>query len=406
MPITRIRTIYQADPVGTVPGGIDTFIRGLIKFAPDDLEFSLVGMTTDPGRRPPGRWTRCALGRREFDFFPAFVEHDAGRRSRVPLTLRLAWHAWRQRAQTLAGFDVLELHRIEPLLLLLDDVRPKNAFFHTDMTILYNCAADIRWRAVPRAYFWLEERLVPRLASAYCVRESGAAKLRERFPALAAHTHFVPTWVDTELFWPEAEGEMRQRARDELRAQLGLDPQAVVMASVGRIDRSKNPALLLDAFALAAARQPRLTLVYVGDGVLRPQIESRAADLGVASRVRFTGLMPQTRIAQALRGADLFALSSSYEGMPMALLEALGSGLPVVSTDVGEVRRVVGPGNGEIVADHEPVSFAAAMDRVLARLDVLRGMPCVAAIAAYTPDKILRAVYENYRRLGALARGR
>jgi hypothetical protein len=86
MQTTRIRTFYQADPVGVVPGGIDTFIRGLVKWAPQDLEFSLVGMTTEPDRRPVGRWTRCSLGRRDFDFFPVFIEDNAGGRSRVPLT--------------------------------------------------------------------------------------------------------------------------------------------------------------------------------------------------------------------------------------------------------------------------------------------------------------------------------
>ena len=130
MKITRVRTFYQADPVGTVPGGIDTFFRGLVKYAPDDLSFSLVGMTTEPERRPVGRWTRCSVGRREFAFFPAFAERNAGGRSRIPLTLRLSWHAWRARAQTLAGFDVVELHRVEPLLLFLNYflVAPRHTF--------------------------------------------------------------------------------------------------------------------------------------------------------------------------------------------------------------------------------------------------------------------------------------
>ena len=85
---THVRTFYPADPVGIVPGGVDTFIRGILKWAPADLEFSLVGMTTDVQSRPLGRWTRCSLGRCEFDFFPVVRVADAGQRSRVPQSVR------------------------------------------------------------------------------------------------------------------------------------------------------------------------------------------------------------------------------------------------------------------------------------------------------------------------------
>ena len=68
-----------------MPGGVDTFIRGLIKWAPEDIEFSLVGMTTDEAERPMGRWTRCDLGRRQFDLFPVVKVAEAGGRSRIPL---------------------------------------------------------------------------------------------------------------------------------------------------------------------------------------------------------------------------------------------------------------------------------------------------------------------------------
>ena len=116
--------------------------------------------------------------------------------------------------------------------------------------------------------------------------------------------------------------------------------------------------------------------------------------------------MPQFRIADVLRGADVFALSSSYEGMPMALLEALGSGLPVVTTDVGEVRKVVLPTCGEVVTEHAEQPLAEALLRTLQRLPALRGEPCVDAIRPFTPANVLGAVYENYRRLGDLARRR
>lgn len=401
MRTTRIRAFYQADPAGVVPGGIDTFIRGLVNWAPEDLEFSLVGMTTEPGKRPVGRWTRCSLGRRDFDFFAAFSEHNAGGRSRVPLTMRLCWHALRHRDEVMHGFDVLELHRIEPLIIFTQDHRPRNAFFHQDMAILHNKNADIRWRAVPAAYFWLEDRLIPYLDSGFCVREAGVESLRERYPTLAKKVSFVPTWADVEMFHPEVDPMRLADARVQFRAKLGHGPHEKLIVTVGRIDAQKQPGVLFDAFARIAQADPDVALVYVGDGVLREGLEARVRASGLGARVHFLGLLPQPEIASLLRVADLFALSSAYEGMPMALLEGLASGLPVVSMDVGEVRKVVSARCGEVVVQQSAEAFSAALARVLSRLDMLTGAPCLQAIENYTPGRVLGHVYENYRLLGA-----
>src|SRR5687768_14052725 len=129
MSITRVRIFYPADPVGIVPGGIDTFIRGIVKWAPNDIEFSLIGMTTDPVARPAGRWTRCSLGRREFSFFPVSRVADGGSRSYVPLSLRYTIATALAPKTVCEGFEILELHRVEPGLLLRSDSRPKSAFF-------------------------------------------------------------------------------------------------------------------------------------------------------------------------------------------------------------------------------------------------------------------------------------
>lgn len=397
---TTIRTFYQADPLGVVPGGIDTFLRGLFKWAPDDLEFSLVGMTTEPGKRPVGRWTRCSLGRREFDFFPAFAELNPGGRSKVPLTLRLTYGAARYRAEVMQGHDVFEVHRIEPLLLFRNDRRPKNAFFHNDRTIVRTAKTDIRWRNFPGAYFWLERRLVRQLSSAFCVHREGVRVLRDDFPSLADQINFVPTWVDTEVFHPAESPEARDLARSKLRTRCAFAADARLIVTVGRLDTSKNPELLLEAFALLAAQRKDVVLGFVGDGVLRPTLEGRVRQLGLADRVHFFGLCPPGDISEILRAADIFALSSAYEGMPMALLEALGSGVPVVTTDVGEVRKVVSDRSGMVVTEHSPRQFCAALDAALSRLPELSGPPCLDAIQQFQPAAVLEPVYENYRRLG------
>lgn len=398
----RIRTFYPADPVGIVPGGIDTFLRGLIKWAPPELEFSLVGMTTEPTRRPLGRWSTCDLGRRQFQMFPLLAIGDAGKRSRIPLSLQFTAALHRRRQEILGDFDIFEFHRIEPLLAFRNDARPKNAFFHQDMSVIGSKKSDIFWRHFPAAYFFLERRLFPALRSAYCVREEGAEILRRRYTALAKNIRFIPTWVDTEIFYPAGTAEQRKMSRAELRASMALPQSGKVVMTVGRLDTQKNPQLLLAAFGRLLRHVPDAVLIFVGDGVLRPEIAEEAKKMGIEGSVRFAGLVPPVRIAEMLRGADVFALSSRYEGMPMALLEALGTGVPVVTTDVGEVKRVVTDGkNGYIVPSHEPEDFCESLRVSLLSVDGMSGQSSVQSIQPFKPEIVLQPVYENYMRMGS-----
>ena len=403
----RVRIFYPADPVGVVPGGIDTFLRGLMKWAPSELDFSLLGMTTDRAARPLGRWTRCDLGRRDFAFQPLVAVADAAARSRVPLSARYTWALLRGGAALREGFDVIDLHRLEPGLLLSGDARPKNAFFHQDPVVVRAAQSDIVWRRAPWAYERMEGAMVPRLASAWCVRDSGVATLARRYPAQAQQFRFISTWVDTEIFHPRASDE-RAALRAQLGTELGLAAATQRIVSVGRLDSQKDPVLMFEAFARLVAAGRDVAWLVVGDGVLRAELQARVQREGLAGRVHFLGLKSAAQIALVLAAADVYALSSAYEGMPMALLEALGSGLPVASTDVGEVRRAVLPGvNGAIAAEHSAAAFAAALAEVLDAAAHYGGAPAVKAIQPYQPAQVLAPVYENYLRLAhSEARGR
>lgn len=401
MTATHVRIFYPADPLGVVPGGIDTFLRGLIKWAPTDIEFSLVGMTTEPQLRPPGCWTRCRIGQREFDFFPVLTVDDAGGRGRIPLSLRFSLGLRRYRRAIDGDFDVFDFHRPEPGLLFKADQRPKNAYFHNDPETIRSPQSDNLWRRLPGIYEGIERRACAGFSSLWCVRESGVETLRRRYPDLAEHINFIPTWVDDEVF-NVVDDQVRQGLRGEVAMRHGLDADSQWMISVGRLDTQKDPLLLLAAFARLRAEGRRVEWLVVGDGVLRAEMQRTVASAGLVAGVHFLGLRSPAQIAELLRAADVYALSSAYEGMPMALLEALGCGLPAAVTDVGEVRRVVHPGlNGAIATGRDEKAMAQALAEVLDNAAFWRGVPASTAVAAYQPAKVLVAAYDNYRRLGA-----
>jgi glycosyltransferase involved in cell wall biosynthesis len=146
-----------------------------------------------------------------------------------------------------------------------------------------------------------------------------------------------------------------------LRARPEAHPPRLVM--VARFAPQKDHALLLRA--LAGLRELPWTLDLVGEGPLLPQAQALAQALGLAERVRFLGA--RRDVAEVLAEAQVFALATHWEGLPLSVLEAQASGLPVVATHVGGIPEVVVPGKtGYLVPPRDPDALADAMKKLMA----------------------------------------
>ena len=169
--------------------------------------------------------------------------------------------------------------------------------------------------------------------------------------------HYVPNGVDVETFYPEPV------VRQQVRASLGFPEDVFVWLAVGRLEEQKDYPNMLRAFARVASKRETVLLI-AGEGHLRQQAEALALELGIASKVHFLGV--RRDVADLMRAADGYLMSSAWEGMPMVLLEAEASGLPVVATDVGGNREVVLEGQtGFLVPPKNPEALAQAMLRLM-----------------------------------------
>ena len=395
-PATRIAIFYPCDPIGFVPSGIDTFIRGILRWAPRELEYTLFGATTDFKQRPIGQEIRIAGLHGASRFVPLVTVDPSARRSRVPLTLRYMWALRRYlRRESLAEYAIFDFHRPEPIAQFRRDSRPKNLVLHQDMSVIRGEGSDIKWRYLPWLYEWMERRLFGHVEHVFCVRQSAVDRYRAKYPDGKERFEFIPTWVDVEAFAATGALDARDMVRQRLRNELGLPADTRLLVFVGRLDRQKDPLLLLEAFRTACSRETRLHLLVIGDGALRARLEERIRSAGMTDRVSLLGAQPSSLIAGILRASDLFLLSSAYEGMPIAVLEALAAGLPVVSTDVGEIRLVLKEGiNGFISPDHTPESLAQAISSALARIESLRGTPCTESVKPFGPEAVLGRIYQ------------
>ena len=146
-------------------------------------------------------------------------------------------------------------------------------------------------------------------------------------------------------------------------AAAGNADGVAVIGTVAAMRAEKNIGRLLDAFSLLPDRLPA-RLVIVGDGPMLPELRDRAEQLGIADRVSFTG--HRDNPAETLATFDIFALSSDTEQMPISVLEAMASALPIAATEVGDVARMVCPANLEYVVDTTPQALANAVIGLLA----------------------------------------
>lgn len=135
------------------------------------------------------------------------------------------------------------------------------------------------------------------------------------------------------------------------------------LVHVGRFNEQKNHKGLLDAFKKILSRHPSCVLILLGDGELRPEMEAYAEELGIAEKVCFCG--SQANVYPFLHDADLFLLPSNYEGMPMTVIEAMGTGLPIVATKVGGVPDMLTEGESGLLTPVDADAVADACEKLI-----------------------------------------
>jgi glycosyltransferase involved in cell wall biosynthesis len=244
-------------------------------------------------------------------------------------------------------------------------------------------------------YLAMERALARRSHTVIHVSASQAAAARPLGLAPADRARVIVNGIDA------ARVEATLLPRERARAELGVPEAGAVLGTVARFDPVKGLEVLLEA----AARLPDATLVLIGDGPQAHTLRARAQRLGVEARVVFAGARPDA--SRWFAALDAYVSASRGEGLPLALVEAMAAGLPVVASHGGgHVDTVAHGETGTLVPADDPVALAAAAAAFLA--DPARARVAGAAGRArarrdFSVDRMAAEVAEVYRRASIAA---
>jgi glycosyltransferase involved in cell wall biosynthesis len=280
------------------------------------------------------------------------------------------------------GFDILHMHLFGAIL--HGSLAARRLDRLASVITLHSDREDNRRQR------WVYGRLLESADWVVACSDDVAGAMRRRYDSrLAGRFCTIPNGVDAARFSVDS--------RSHSRFELGLDENTPVVLSVGRLSEEKGHSVLLNALPALLSRFPDLELLIAGEGSLRSRLEGLVEKLQLGRHVRFLGA--RSDVPEIFATADVFVLSSLWEGLPMALLEAMASGLPCVATRVGGIPQAMRDGvEGLVVPPNDAEALADALATCLENRE-LAGRLGQRARARVESEFSARRMASDYARL-------
>lgn len=329
------------EPMANRPSGIATYVHNVIgKLQQKGIEVTLIGCGDASGLDLP--YSFVSLSRDSGISSAGFLARLVSQVTSLDIPRDVIVHTHRP-DETI---PFLISHKANPKVVTLHGSHARNVL-------------QEKGQLVGSAYCLAERYSLRRNDRVMSVSKANEELYTRRYPWLGKKLVHVPQGVDTDVFKPLDKG----KARD----CLGLAEEDIIVLFAGRSEREKRIGLLIESFERLQRLEPKARLLIVGDGREKSHLKSLVTRKGL-ERVSFRDSVPRSEMPWLLNCADVFALLSSHEGLPLAVLEALSCGIPVVATGVGDIPRFVRDGRtGRIVRDAEPSSIADALLGVIAQ---------------------------------------
>ena len=370
--------IHQFDPLVQISGGIDTCIRGLLKFKPISEEILIIGVDSQDKKgssRELGVIQHFDLEGNHFDFIPV-AKLNAGNQQRIiPHTIRVYLGVLKY-ARKFLNHTIIQVHRTDIFFLISLISKSRIVqFIHTQKGGLASENSDSKWKRFRRLYELIDTYSIKRASQVVVFNESYANQLS----SLHSHVHFSPTWHD----FPDIKlGELPEK-----------DGHQILW--IGRFEDPKAPMFALEIICDLLIKDPRSPwrLIMVGEGTLYSQLASFCKERGIDTRVRFSGYQNKSEIQSLLLSSEflLFTSFPGYEGFPRVVLEALSQGLPVVAVAGSESGQLIFDGVNGFCVPREVENIST----LISNFPDFDSSQVKETVSGYTAQKIVAQIFSR-----------
>jgi glycosyltransferase involved in cell wall biosynthesis len=395
----KITHFNACDLKSVSEGGISSYLRGLIKHSTKITEYRLVGVTKDNEYRV-GSWTKCKLNTVYYSFLPILsVTNDhITYKGGIPLSIKYIMCLFRYRNIISKTSDILHFHRLEfifpfvwfykkekrPLIFVTVHGFPKHVEKYKKHSLL-------KIALIRKLYFLVERYVLLFVDRIIFVSVEAKDYYCKKFPYLINKSEYLPTFVDLDDFKPMDKYACRKK--------FSLDEEKKIVLYIGRFDGLKGLDLLLNAHKLLENESAdEYLLLLAGEGEEKARLQELAKRLEIR-KIKFIGALPHSEIAEMINCADVFALASKSEGMPIALLEALACGIPAISTNVGQISDIVKNGyNGFLIEGRDPQVFKQKIAELIETGESLK-KNCIESVRQYSSSIVSEKLVALYSKM-------
>jgi len=364
----EISIVGSAEPLVTKPGGTRSYIMNLIEYlCSKDEKVTLYGIFHNSNREPNRKgfkFKAVAKGKKISSvryLFNLFLKTPFYRMSKDVII-----HA--QRPDILFPFALFK--RKNPKIVTMHGIPGRG---------IHRRKSGVTWRI----YNYLEKFSLKRADKVITVDSRTEKWYLKRYEWLKGKSCVIPVGVDLSRFKPLDKNIVKEK--------FGFDSKDKIILYIGRLEREKRIDLLIESFKKLNS-ETNVKLVIVGDGPERGRLVAQAE----TPNILFLGTLPHERIPEILNCAEVLVLSSEYEGMPTVVLEAMACGIPVVSTNVGDVNALVIDGKTGYLAKANAEDLKEKISIVVNNSEKFK-YNCIEISKRYSWDIVAENVMNVYR---------
>lgn len=376
----KIAIIYHLDPSHEGKGGAVRYINNLIRYLlKENIDTTLIG----------AQITEQSFRHDKFNYIPVIRNSNVWWKYLIALFFKLPF-------LNLPKDMVIHIHRIEyalPFVIFCRDNLLIYTIHGTRLATAKNTYPSYAYKIVDKVYFFYERSIFSRIDKIIAVSKYVSDSFEKIHPDISNKIRVISVGVNLD--------EFMDGNKEKMRFKYGFSTYEVIILYAGLLEKRKNLNLLIKSFFIVSSKNKHAKLIIVGEGPEKKLLEDLVDTKGLAEKVVFFGEVKRNELISLFLCADMFVLTSFSEGSPNVIKEALASGIPVVSTNVGDAREVINSEYlGTIVEGYNEKKFADAMLKTIqfinGKEDLIKN-ECKNAAKKFSLGRTMRDIIQLYK---------